>query len=297
MRHETSGLTPSARRALPRHPSSIRPSLQVSDTGFSEKLQSLGVGLLADDSLLQVHPNGLRHIRVDKRVQEWRTPGRKAVMKVALNSKQVVISLSGGELVYFEAEEGNAGGSLVEREKRDMGGDVACLDVGPVPEGLLRSRFLAVGALPAISQPFLRDSTSLLQAPALRSLLLRLPLLLADLGLHPLTGQHNRLLRQHRAHPVAQPGRLPPGAYWPGGSRPSNRSRERLLLHARPLGSAEITLSVVQVLSLQSLAAAPESLLLLETSGALFVALGSFHRIASCCNTLCCAYSKAPPLW
>lgn len=34
---------------------------------------------------------------------------------------------------------------LVESEKREMGGDVACVDVAPVPEGRQRCRFLAVG--------------------------------------------------------------------------------------------------------------------------------------------------------
>jgi hypothetical protein len=37
-------------------------------------------------------------------------------------------------------------GQLVETEKKEMSGDVACLDVGPVPEGRQRSRFLAVGS-------------------------------------------------------------------------------------------------------------------------------------------------------
>lgn len=34
---------------------------------------------------------------------------------------------------------------LVESEKREMGGDVSCLGIAPVPEGRQRSRFLAVG--------------------------------------------------------------------------------------------------------------------------------------------------------
>ena len=35
---------------------------------------------------------------------------------------------------------------LVEAEKRELGGDVASLDIAPVPEGRQRSRFLAVGS-------------------------------------------------------------------------------------------------------------------------------------------------------
>ncbi len=55
----------------------------------------------------------------------------------------MVISLSGGECIYFEQD---TMGQLVETEKKEMSGDVACLDVGPVPEGRQRSRFLAVGS-------------------------------------------------------------------------------------------------------------------------------------------------------
>ena len=92
---------------------------------------------------VQVHPSGLRHIRADKRVNEWRAPGRRTITKAATNERQVVISLSGGECIYFEQD---TMGQLVETEKKEMSGDVACLDVGPVPEGRQRSRFLAVGS-------------------------------------------------------------------------------------------------------------------------------------------------------
>ena len=60
-----------------------------------------------------------------------------------LRRPQVVIALSGGELIYFEM---SAAGQLIEMHKRDMPGDVACLDLLPVPEGRQRSRFLAVGS-------------------------------------------------------------------------------------------------------------------------------------------------------
>jgi len=55
----------------------------------------------------------------------------------------VAIALSGGELIYFEMD---MTGQLMEVEKQDMSGDVACLAIAPVPEGRQRSRFLAVGS-------------------------------------------------------------------------------------------------------------------------------------------------------
>lgn len=52
-----------------------------------------------------MYPEGIRHIRADKRVNEWRVPGKKAITRCALNERQVVISLSGGEIVYFEMDQ------------------------------------------------------------------------------------------------------------------------------------------------------------------------------------------------
>jgi len=62
----------------------------------------------------------------------------------------VVIALSGGELIYFEL---SAAGQLLEMTKRDMPGDVAALDLLPVPEGRQRARFLAVGAYDNTARP------------------------------------------------------------------------------------------------------------------------------------------------
>jgi splicing factor 3B subunit 3 len=116
---------------------------EVSDSGFLDTTPSLAISLLGDDSLMQVHPSGIRHIRADGRINEWKTPGKKTIVKVGFNRTQVVIALSGGELIYFEMD---MSGQLMEIEKRDMTGDVACLDIAPVPEGRQRSRFLAVGS-------------------------------------------------------------------------------------------------------------------------------------------------------
>lgn len=54
--------------------------------------------------IFQIYPDGIRHIRSDKRVNEWKTPGKKNIVKCAVNQRQVVIALTGGELVYFEMD-------------------------------------------------------------------------------------------------------------------------------------------------------------------------------------------------
>ena len=115
---------------------------EVTDSGFLATASTLQVVLLADNALLQVHANGIRHIRPDQRTSEWKTPGRRTIEKAAANSRQVVISLAGGEIIYFELD---AAGQLMEMGTLDLGKEVSCLDMGIVPEGRVRSSFLAVG--------------------------------------------------------------------------------------------------------------------------------------------------------
>ena len=116
---------------------------QANDTGLAANVSTLKVQHLSDDSILQVTSAGMRHVRPDGRVNEWRAPGRRSISKADANERQVVIALSGGELIYFEL---SAQGMLVENEKRELGGDVAALDVGPIPEGRQRCKFLAIGS-------------------------------------------------------------------------------------------------------------------------------------------------------
>ena len=76
-------------------------------------------------------------------MNEWRTPGKRSVVRCALNERQVVIALTGGEIVYFEMD---ASGQLNEyTERKEMSSDVVSMSLGTVPPGEQRSRFLAVG--------------------------------------------------------------------------------------------------------------------------------------------------------
>lgn len=115
---------------------------EVSDTGFLTSVPTLAVQQLGDDGLIQVHPKGIRHIR-HGRVNEWAAPQHRSIVAAATNERQVAIALSSGEIVYFEMD---TDGSLAEYdEKKEMFGTVTCLSLGEVPEGRLRSLFLAVG--------------------------------------------------------------------------------------------------------------------------------------------------------
>jgi splicing factor 3B subunit 3 len=116
---------------------------EVTDTGFLPTAPTLAVQQLGEDALLQIHPKGIRHIRADRRVNEWPAPQHRSIVTASTNERQVVVALSSGEIVYFEMA---PDGSLAEYdERREMTGGVTCLSLGQVPEGRVRSSFLAVG--------------------------------------------------------------------------------------------------------------------------------------------------------
>ena len=116
---------------------------EVLDSGFLATSPSLHIQLMEDDSYMQVHPGGIRHL-LPRRTNEWRAPGQKRVLCAAANEKQVVVALSGGEIVYFELDEAHA---ISEVAKRDMNYEVICLSVQPVPDNRSRASFMAVGGV------------------------------------------------------------------------------------------------------------------------------------------------------
>ncbi|TMW62173.1 hypothetical protein Poli38472_009666 [Pythium oligandrum] len=116
---------------------------QLNDVGFITDQGSLLVHLMEDDSMLQVHPNGIRHIRKLQPMTEWKAPGKKVIERCAANARQLVICLAGGEIIYFELD---VSGELLERGKFDLGFEVCSLDVGEVPEGRQRFPYVAIGS-------------------------------------------------------------------------------------------------------------------------------------------------------
>ena len=142
--------------------------LEVSDTGFLSTAPTLAVQQLGEDSLIQVHPRGIRHILVDKRVNEWPAPQHRTIVAATTNERQVVVALSSGEIVYFEMD---ADGSLAEYdEKRQMSGTVTCLSLGEVPEGRVRSSFLAVGCDDSTVRVLSLDPDSTLENKSVQAL-------------------------------------------------------------------------------------------------------------------------------
>lgn len=116
---------------------------EVTDSGFLGTTCTLACAQIGEDALVQIYPEGIRHIRADKRVNEWRTPAKRQIVQCAVNQRQVVIALTGGEIVYFEMD---TTGQLNEyTDRKDMNGNVICMALNSIPPGDLRARFLAIG--------------------------------------------------------------------------------------------------------------------------------------------------------
>lgn len=121
---------------------SIANEEEATDTGFLTTAPTLAVQQLGEDALIQVHPTGIRHIRSDKRVNEWNAPAGQTIVQATTNSRQVVVALSSAELIYFELD---SDGQLNEyQDTKTMSGNVTALSVGTVPEGRQRNPYLAV---------------------------------------------------------------------------------------------------------------------------------------------------------
>lgn len=134
---------------------------EVNDTGFLSSSPTLAVQQLGDAGLLQVHPYGLRHIRASDRVDEWNVPVGTSIIAATTNKRQVVISLSTNELVYFELD---PEGSLSEyQEKKTLSGKATCVSIAEVPEGRRRTPYLvsdAADSLPSCAYDRLSDVTT-----------------------------------------------------------------------------------------------------------------------------------------
>ncbi len=142
---------------------------EVTDTGFLSTATTLAVQQLGEDALVQVHPKGIRHIRADRRVNEWPAPQHRSIVAATTNERQVAVALSSGEIVYFEIDPSD--GSLAEYdEKREMSGTVTCLSLGEVPEGRMRSPFLAVGCDDSTVRILSLDPESTLESKSVQAL-------------------------------------------------------------------------------------------------------------------------------
>lgn len=116
---------------------------EVTDSGFLLEVPTLAVAQLGRDSVVQIHEGGIRHISKDSNIREWEPPYGTHVVIAATNNFQIALALSNNSIVYFELDEE---GQLNEfGEHKELPSAPVSMSIGKVPEGKLRSLFLAIG--------------------------------------------------------------------------------------------------------------------------------------------------------
>lgn len=141
---------------------------EVTDTGFLSSVATLAVQQMGDDALIQVYAKGIRHIQAGGKVNEWPAPTHRSIVAASTNERQVAVALSSGEIVYFELD---TDGTLAEYdERREMSGTITCLSLGDVPEGRMRSSFLAVGCDDSTVRVLSLDPDSTLESKSVQAL-------------------------------------------------------------------------------------------------------------------------------
>jgi splicing factor 3B subunit 3 len=115
----------------------------ITDHLFISKKLSLSINLLEDDSMLQVHSGGFRHIFREDTKNENKFVDvlqKKTVLFSSVNERQVILGLTGGEILYYElnVDSGNfyylKEGQLVFIDKKDIGQDISALAIGNIPK-------------------------------------------------------------------------------------------------------------------------------------------------------------------
>ena len=114
---------------------------EATDSGLMTDVPTIHVDLIGEDSFLQVHPYGLRHIRPKKRISEWKCPGKKTVVHATSNGSQALLALAGGEIYMFELD---FAGNLSQVERTEYGTEICSIAIAPVPKGIRKSNFVAV---------------------------------------------------------------------------------------------------------------------------------------------------------
>ncbi|KAJ7119578.1 mono-functional DNA-alkylating methyl methanesulfonate N-term-domain-containing protein [Mycena epipterygia] len=142
--------------------------VEVQDTGFLSSVRSLAVQQLGADSLVQVHPGGVRHILATGQVWEWAALPGNTIIAAASNKRQVVVALSSAEIVYFELD---LDGQLNEyQDRKAMRSAVLALGLADVPDGRQRTSYLAVGCEDQTVRIFSLDPEHTLEILSLQTL-------------------------------------------------------------------------------------------------------------------------------
>jgi splicing factor 3B subunit 3 len=141
---------------------------EVTDTGILATTPTLSIGQLGQDGLVQVYPQGIRHIRSDRRVSEWKAPKNANIIQGSSNLKQVCIGTSTNEICYFELD--SAGNLNEYQERKQMTSKILAIVISPIPQGRQRGRYLAISCEDNTVRIFSLDPNNCLEQVSMQGL-------------------------------------------------------------------------------------------------------------------------------
>ncbi|MEN2497921.1 MAG: Splicing factor 3B subunit 3, partial [Marteilia pararefringens] len=141
---------------------------EINDSGFLSSTPTIACGLIGKNSHIQIYPEGIRHIRSDRRISEWKVAQQQKVVHACLSNTQVVIATNISEVTYFEID---AAGQLQEyTDKLQLNDLILCMSIGKVKVGDLRSPYLAIGLSSNVVRIFSLNTKDCLQQLCLQAL-------------------------------------------------------------------------------------------------------------------------------
>ncbi|KAI9294366.1 hypothetical protein K502DRAFT_365900 [Neoconidiobolus thromboides FSU 785] len=141
---------------------------EVNDSGILTNTQTIHIQELNNNSIVQVYPNGIRHIQSDDRVNEWKPPKDKLIISAVGNKSQILIALSGNELIYFEID--NSGLLSELNERMVMSSQITAMCLGDIKKDRKRFPYAMVGCADHTVRTISLDPNTPMQALSMQAL-------------------------------------------------------------------------------------------------------------------------------
>ena len=110
---------------------------ELKNNFFETKLPSLHVSIVKDNSYLQVLPNGILHIKTEKKTTFLKSSS--TINCASATTNQLVVGLENKELLYFEFDN-----SLNKPDIKVIGKKISFVEFCPIDEGIFKSKYIAI---------------------------------------------------------------------------------------------------------------------------------------------------------
>ena len=111
--------------------------IETTSHNFETKLPTLYITILKDNSFLQVLPNGILHIKPEKKTTFLKSSSN--ILCSCANNNQLIIGLENKESLYFEFDT-----ELNKPDIKVIGKKISFVELCPIDEGIFRSKYVAL---------------------------------------------------------------------------------------------------------------------------------------------------------